>query len=125
LEGRRKGDTRSEGEKIEGINVRGKTALTIGLAVGLFGLGLMNLQVVLNPRFDYYRIIGPTVGAMFVVAGLVLAIYGALKKGILKMAREPPSERLGICPKCKKRFYDVRNSVCYACGYHWPSRPTP
>ena len=55
-----------------------KAALTAGVICVV--LGLVVAGICLTPMFSYYRIIGPIVGAMFLVAGVVLGIYGALKK---------------------------------------------
>lgn len=52
------------------VIISGGICATIGVCVA--GLSL-------TPAFRYYSIIGPIVGAMFVVAGVVLGIYGALK----------------------------------------------
>ena len=56
----------------------GRAALTTGVICIFLGLAIASAS--LTPMFAYYRIIGPIVGVMFVVAGVVFGIYGALKK---------------------------------------------
>jgi hypothetical protein len=55
-----------------------KAAVTTGLIAILIGITAIFVSSI--PAFRYYSIIGPIVGAMFIVAGIVLVIYGLLKK---------------------------------------------
>ena len=54
----------------------------VTVATGLIAIliGITVIFVSLMPMFRYYSIIGPIVGAMFVVAGVVFVIYGLLRK---------------------------------------------
>jgi len=55
-----------------------KAAIAAGLIAILIGITVIFVASI--PAFRYYSIIGPIVGAMFIVAGVVLVIYGLLRK---------------------------------------------
>ena len=63
-----------------------KPAATAGLIAILIGITV--IFVSLMPTFRYYSIIGPIVGAMFIVAGIVLVIYGMLKRAKIQEWRD-------------------------------------